>query len=45
MLTQIRSGMFRGTIDSTILNKVQELLDKFNPYVRIYKPSGEILRI
>jgi len=44
MQTQIRSGMFSGTIDSTILNKVQELLDQFNPYVRIYKQAGEILR-
>ena len=36
--------MFSGTIDTLILNKIQELLNNFNPYVRIYKQAGEILR-
>ena len=44
MQSTIRSGMFPDTINSHILNKIQSLLDEFNPYLRIYKQAGELLR-
>jgi hypothetical protein len=44
MQTAIRSGMFPQSINIEILNQIQNLLIQFNPYVKIYKQAGELLR-
>lgn len=36
--------MFPGTIDTNVLNRIQNLLNDFNPYVKIYQQAGELLR-
>ena len=44
MQSSHRTGMFPKAIQAKILNQIQEQLNKFNPYVKIYQQAGLKLR-